>query len=628
MLMKFTKVYIKNFLSFKEAELNLEKRGLVLVDGDNQSETDAIGANGSGKSSLLSAIFYALYGELPNGTSADAVINRSEGKGTEVKLWFEQGDHSYLIHRGRKKNFVKLFQEDTELTAGTMKATMALISTIVKIPKDLFMSAIYFDGHNSIPFSKLTDKQKKEFLESIADIDLYRKAHELTKQDLSEVNNKLNVSRAQIEQLRSHKTFIDQQMQQQEELHREATKAIEELHTQIDNVTKEVKTQEVLTTGIIEATTRELNTLITQETELNNSKQQLVNTQSALQGYKQQEASLQSRITRQQNQIKQQVTLMSQVGDSDICLVCGNPMDAHHKEKEFARILEEIKIIQANVDSDTRDLNSIQELITNTQATFEQLKETLDPDYVKAELDDISLKRSQLSSEATEARNKVNALKQQQMSLEGLLRGREEQLASQTNYSEEQAKTDEQIETINQSLTTLVGHSVKLDKALLAFSDKGIKSHVLDLITPHLNEVINQYLSVLSGSLLSVEFATQGHKANGDLVDKFDVLVHNNGEEATYDSLSSGEKRRVDIAISLTIQDMIMSKADLQVNTLFYDELFEALDAVGSENVVELLRTRLQTVDSIFVITHNEQLRPLFDNVVTVTKKDNISTIS
>lgn len=626
--MKLKKIYVKNFLSFQEAELDLENRGLILIDGDNQSETDAIGTNGSGKSSIISAIFYALYGELPNGTGSDSVINRQAGKGTEVKLWFEQGGQEYLIHRGRKKNFVKLFQGDNELTAGTMKATMALIMTIIKMPKDLFMSAIYFDGHNSVPFSKLTDKQKKEFLESIADIDLYRKAHELSKQDLATINGQINVSRAQIEQLRSHKAYIEQQATQQAEARTEALKAIDDLKAQVGDAKKQVAIQEPLTEGILNTTTREVTDLANQEAELNNSKQQLLTVQSNLQMYNQQVASLNARINRQKEQIQQQVTLLSQVNDSEVCIVCGNPMDANHKKKEYNRIIGEIANIQQGVDKDIADLQPTSALVTQTQEQFNQLKETLNSDYVKEQLDSIALRRSQLSSEASQARTKVNTLKQQQMSLEGLLRGREEQLNSQVDYATEQTKTDDQIKTVTTDLESLVDRASKLDKAMIAFSDKGIKSHVLDLITPHLNEAINQYLGVLTGSLISVEFATQGHKANGDLTDKFDILVHNNGEEATYDSLSSGEKRRVDIAISLTIQDMIMNKADLQINTLFYDELFEALDAVGSENVVELLRTRLQKVDSIFVITHNEDLRPLFDNVITVTKKEGISTIS
>ena len=173
----------------------------------------------------------------------------------------------------------------------------------------------------------------------------------------------------------------------------------------------------------------------------------------------------------------------------------------------------------------------------------------------------------------------------------------------------------------------MIANRIKLEHALEAFSDKGIKSHVLDLVTPTLNEGVNKYLSILSGGLIEAQFTTQTKKADGTFSDKLDINVLYNGEETDYNSLSSGEKRRVDIAISLALQDMVMTRFGDDINLLAYDELFESLDAVGSENVIELLRQKLKDVSTIIVISHNEDLKPLFDKTIMVTKEQGISTL-
>ena len=127
--------------------------------------------------------------------------------------------------------------------------------------------------------------------------------------------------------------------------------------------------------------------------------------------------------------------------------------------------------------------------------------------------------------------------------------------------------------------------------------------------------------------MIEAQFTTQTKKADGTFSDKLDIDVLYNGEETDYNSLSSGEKRRVDIAISLALQDMVMTRFGDDINLLAYDELFESLDAVGSENVIELLRQKLKDVSTIIVISHNEDLKPLFDKTIMVTKEQGISTL-
>src|SRR5699024_6043628 len=159
-----------------------------------------------------------------------------------------------------------------------------------------------------------------------------------------------------------------------------------------------------------------------------------------------------------------------------------------------------------------------------------------------------------------------------------------------------------------------------LEDVVKIYSNSGVKSHVLDLITPYLNERANVYLNKLTGSDIEIVFSTQTRNKSGELTDKFDVQVHNSAGGSTYKSNSEGEKKRIDLAISLAIQDLVISRSNLATNLVVYDEVFDALDEVGSENVVDLLKERLEVVPTILVITHSEHLKNLFENIITVTK--------
>ena len=271
--------------------------------------------------------------------------------------------------------------------------------------------------------------------------------------------------------------------------------------------------------------------------------------------------------------------------------------------------------------------------VKETTEAYEELVAQVNTQKVLADKE-VQANNSKLG-EYQQANNQLQQLKQQQQLHVNQLNTIQSQLKnakSTKEYVQHQLEsltpaTDADVNSLRQKKETLIANRIKLEHALEAFSDKGIKSHVLDLVTPTLNEGVNKYLSILSGGLIEAQFTTQTKKADGTFSDKLDIDVLYNGEETDYNSLSSGEKRRVDIAISLALQDMVMTRFGDDINLLAYDELFESLDAVGSENVIELLRQKLKDVSTIIVISHNEDLKPLFDKTIMVTKEQGISTL-
>lgn len=622
--MKFKQVRIKNFKSIGEATIDLDGRGLVLIEGINQLPSATIDKNGAGKSSALSSIFYALYGELPNGDKADAVVNSKVGKNTLVELDIETSEGEFTVSRGRKKNILTIVSGEKDLTQGTIKETQSVLDGLVKIPKDVFLSTLYFDGHNSQSFSTLTDKQRKEYLETLFDVGVYRDAHEQTKADLSDKNTELTSVNALIRTNEVHKEALNNNLAQLNEEKDSFKKTLLGL-------TNDVKEKEKAHQELVAANKPEIEALTKKGKQL----REVYNTFSTVNPKLSEAQEEYSKLTRSKNAldvaissvkatIKNKKDLMDKLSVSERCLVCGNIIDEEHKNKEIANIKNELLPLITEFQEKTSQL-------TDSEAELPKIKEQVDTLSeeessrnenqwkVKTAMDDLANSIKELQSKESQLERDVEGARAYENKFRDSNANLDDNLKKVSNDIE---KVDEDNKELVNRQQSLVEEVSSLEKALMAFSDKGIKSHVLDLVTPEMNNTIQSYLSRLTGGSISVTFSTQGTKANGDPVDKFDIKVVNDGQDTTYNSLSSGEQRRVDVAISLTLQDILMRKSNTHSNILIYDELFESLDAVGSESIIELLKERLSDVSSIFVVTHNDMLKPLFDNMITVVKED------
>ena len=659
--MKFTKIKATNFLSLKDFELDLDNQGLLLLDGKNlDSKEGAFEQNGVGKSTILASIFYALFGETPDGRTADAVINKTAKKNTLVELTFELGNHTYVITRGRKKNVLTLTQDNDEVSFSTMKETQAHIEELIGIPEDVFRTTLFFDGHYSTPFSEMTDKQKKTFLSAIVDLEVYTKAHDKTKEDIRDLKAKLATAESNISIAKeSSQRELDnikrlQETKSQFEVNLEQAKTqlanldLSEREAYVDKLTEatselsrasEYKSTNEAQRALTEATTSSQR-LYSELTTLENKKQQLLGHLETLK----ENLKATMEMKKQYEHLNSNAYTKENLVESFDLGVAGQPKESLSTIiPGAANNLEDVKQLNAKLAKGIAEYKSLdpdefnQEIATKQQEV-ETAKQALIQLQVSADKEVQA--NNAMQGNYQQAITKVNQLKQTIQELDN----------KQTNLERavESAKTN--LDLINQQLSgygttelskdattrvkelesardTLSKQIIDLEQVLGAFSDQGIKSHVLDLVTPALNEGVNKYLSSLTGGAITIEFSTQTKKADGTLSDKFDIRVFYNSQETTYNSLSSGEKRRVDVAISLALQDMVLQRYGDDINLLAYDELFESLDATGSENVVELLKERTNKVGTIIVVSHNEDLKPLFDKTITVIKKDGVSTL-
>ena len=161
-----------------------------------------------------------------------------------------------------------------------------------------------------------------------------------------------------------------------------------------------------------------------------------------------------------------------------------------------------------------------------------------------------------------------------------------------------------------------------------AYSNSGIKSLLLDDVTPYLNRQANKYLRKLSSDHMEIVFSTQSTLKSGEVREKFSVEVINADGGSSYASNSSGEKKRVDIAINLALQSLVASRSNKKLNLIILDEILDSLDDAGVEHIMSLLQEISNDKSSVFVISHNDSIKSVFTNTITVVKENGYSMLS
>lgn len=631
----FKRVEMKNFMAVQEATLDLDNRGLVLIEGKNKSN-DSFTSNGASKTTLITSITYALYGKTEKGLKADEVVNRIEKKNTHVKLTFLVGEDEYRIERYRKdkthKNKVLLFCNDKEITGSTNDVTDKSIQELFGIEFNTYVNAIMY-GQGDIPmFSQATDKGKKEILESITNVEVYKKAQDVAKEKIKEVEQEQQSKESDIKQLKFKVSMLEEQYNKDLDYYNSVMEQKKQEEATIEQAKKEAQQQRDELTKQIEEVKQNIPQVEEVEFEFSDSYYKAQEAINKIETHKKEKLlPAEQDVTSTFNIIKYDIQELnkkhSQLDTSDHCPVCGSPIDNSHKVKEQHNIQEQLEVKKNQLEQYQEALNKIEDKKLELETKKENIQSIMqveeeDKNKHQQMIQEQYRKQQSYYARISELENKKNGITDPVLNDYSYIKKPDEE-----EHKKEVENINLTIDKHSEDVLQLESNKVQYQQAVEAFGNKGIRSVVLDFITPFLNEKANEYLQVLSGSDISVEFQTQVENTKGELKDKFDVIVTNSNGGTSYKSNSAGEQKRIDLAISFAIQDLIMGKDDISTNIALYDECFDGLDTVGCENVIKLLKDRLNTVGTIFVITHSESLKPLFENVITMVKEDGVSRL-
>ena len=636
-------VDINNFLIIGSASIDLHNQGLVRICGDNNDDTTS-SSNGSGKSSIIEAIYWALFGDtLRSLKGADGVVNNTVKKDCSVSLTLEDEGKIYRVERYRKhskkKNNLYLYINDVDSRGKDNRETQAYIESILSIDKMSFANSIVFGqgySKNLRRFSELTDKEQKECLESILDVEVFSEAHTQASKALKELVRQRDLLQQEGEMVNNSLTHEMGELRDVEESHRSFDKdkksRIEESRRAQDDVREEVKEiQAQLETIPQHRDEAEITKIITEyegEKGICEAKKEKIKTKySELRNNK---LVIKNGISKEISSLYAALEKLSDDSDhGESCPYCGALVLVE-------RLTEKRGEIEFDIVDKERTVQSLEEELKSLQGKYQRRAEEINEVIVM--LDEVLLN-------LREERQKVFTLQLAQQKLESKIDYLEARILAYGEQTERiQAEENPHgvlMDRLHKSVIQKQGRVAEINKELKeveeegsyfqfwkdGFSRGGIRSYLLDKVIPFLSERANNYLGILTDGGIQVRFNSRKQLSTGEWRENFNVEVFNTQASDTYEGNSGGEKRRIDLAISLAINDFIASRSGKRLNILLLDEVFENIDETGVYYVVKVLEELAKNRSSVFVITHHDSLASYFNETIKMSRQGGLSHV-
>lgn len=581
------------------------------------SVTQLLAVNGVGKSSLAIIIQELLFNKNIKGLKKADILNRYSGsKSWEGKLEFTVDGVSYSVHSKRTgaSTSVSLMREGKDISEHKVLDTYKRIGDILGRDFETFSQLTYQSSTDSLEFLKATDSNRKKFLINLFTLERYIEIGERIKLLVSAKEKELSIKQGELKTVVS---FIDENPLPE----RAEVKAVPlvdtALYSQIDSLKKAIAAQRSICDSI------DKNNLYVSERNsitLDMSLEDVDIPQELLE-----DISKLSSLIAEKNAVRAKIQKDLKALDvSDVCYACKQPLDNSQSKQlskdlreELANNVQQAEELAAKLKAKTELL----ELKKRSKKRFQENQKNIDRFSQLSQLIDPSLPK-----EYPDYNKLVSTLKE----TERELAWQEKELTDAQQYNERvkirNAKIDglvEQIrnfkarqELLNNDIVVIQGKITRLSILRKAFSTSGIVAFKLENVAKQLESSINYYLASLSDGQFQVVFRLESEKLN--------IIVVNNGQEVTVESLSGGEFSRVQTSVLLAVRKTLATVGGKSINLLFLDEVMAVLDDSGKESLVEVLRNEKDL--NVFLISH-EYRHPLIP-AIEIVKENNISSIN
>ena len=578
-MIKIKDLTVKNFMSVgnvtQAVDFNREQLTLVLGENLDQGGDDTGSRNGTGKTTIINALSYALYGTALTNIKRNNLINKTNSKGMLVTLNFEKNGNSYRIERGRSPNILKFYINDHEQvdmddqSQGDSRETQKAIDELLSMSHDMFKHIVALNTYTE-PFLNLRANDQRAIIEQLLGITiLTEKAEKLkdqvkqTKDFITEETLKINAieaSNKKIEQ--SIETLVGRQ-RAWEAKRRDDVKKLETAIEELEKLNIEVE---------LEAHDQLINW-----TELNNR----------LTSLNKERATLESALMRATKGVEKAEKDIKDLDDA-LCYTCGQTLHADKKAEIEIRKQKELKDAFAYQTEVADKLEATMSLLTD--------------------IGDINGRPNTFYESAKEAydhRNNVDNLKNALISKQQEEDPYQSQIDDLTNTALQ--KIDWQ--NIN-NLTKLKEHQEFLLK-LLTNKDSFIRKKIIDQNLAYLNNRLTYYLDRL-GLPHQVRF-----------LNDLNVEITQLGQDLDFDNLSRGERNRLILGMSWSFRDVWESLYE-NINLLFIDELIDSgMDTAGVENALAVLKKMgRERNKNVFLISHKDELIGRVNHVMKVVKEN------
>ena len=558
----------KNFLSTGNTftEIDLTKNSTTLI----------IGENGSGKSTILDALCFGLFGKPFRTINKAQLVNSINTSGLVVEVEFMIGSRNYKVIRGIKPNVFQIYDNDKPMNqeASVRDYQKILEQQILKLNYRSFTQVVILGSSTFIPFMQLKARHRREVVEEILDIQIFSLMNMLLKQKLKDLQEELtsidNRYELNIEKISLQENYIDDLKKNKDKL---------------------IKTKK----DSIENNTKAINVRTEQRTEMEDENKIYLDKIKDQNDTEQKERKLKDLRATLAEKHKSHSSMLDFFNDNEDCPTCQQHIDEAFKEEMMVKQKQEVEKYQSGMDKMKSELLSTKERLKEIKAIADKFR-------------DNQLSIMSLNTSIIELEKFNHKLKDEIKSFNGggVSKTDTDKLK---NLKEEHEKIDGERQSAKEERNYVEAAKVMLQ-------DTGIKTKIIKQYLPIMNKLINKYLT-------SMEFYV-----NFTLNENFEETIKSRfRDDFTYASFSEGEKMRIDLALLFTWRAIAKMKNSTNTNLLILDEIFDSsLDGTGTDEFLKILNTL--SGENVFVISHKQDvLVDKFKDTIKFAKEKNFSHV-
>ncbi len=557
----------KNLLStgnyFTEVKLNENANTLI------------VGTNGSGKSTMLDALCFSLFGKPFRNINKPNLLNSINGKDCVVEVEFTIGNKEYKIVRGIKPNIFQIYQDSVLLNqdAAARDYQDYLEKFILKLNYKSFTQIVILGSASFTPFMQLSAADRRAIIEDLLDIQIFSTMNSLVKEKIAINKDEMVEKKNEIELA---KQKYDLKKEHYEKISQNNDEKVKEYEKEIQSCRETIRTL-----------CGEIDNLEGRKQSLSEICSKIPETEKKIASFRKVESQIESKI--------------SKVGtDREFyehntdCPTCRQAITVESKERHMGELL-----------SKQQELSIGLEELQTKISTHEGLLRVMRDD--EKELSNV---RIQLATTNTSINSLNTTIERLEKEIRELQHDNSNVVQTELNTLEAQIK---QAQT---ELKQLIDERTYYDAASLLLKDTGIKTNIVKQYLPVINKLVNKYLT-------SLDFFV-----NFNLDEAFkETIKSRHRDDFSYHNFSEGEKQRIDMALMLTWRAVAKLKNSTNTNLLILDEVFDSsLDTNGTEELMKILHS-LEDVN-LFVISHKgDILQDKFANTIKFDKVKNFSRI-
>lgn len=567
----FKRIAYRNFLSSGNTPTKINLTG--------ETTTLIIGHNGSGKSTMLDALCFALFNKAFRKINKSQLVNSTNEKDCLVEVEFSVGNKEYKVIRGIKPNIFEIWinGEIQNQAAATVDQQKQLEDTILKLNYKSFTQIVILGSASFVPFMQLSTAHRREVVEDLLDIKIFSAMNSILKEKIRSSNEKIK------EFVLFEKSIEEKILMQQEfieELEKRGNTKIDANKKKITNLMNENGNY------ICENTTLDESTL-----KFTNEQEEVVGATDKLKKL----GNLKGKISEKVSTITQEHKFFS---ENTVCPTCTQTIDEEFRVNRIADAQNKAKELQQG---------------------FQELENTIkEEEERERQFIILSKEIAKLNNEISQNNTRISFNQKQIQELEYEIQTITEQLENRNTEHEKLEKLKKQ-QNDNFKKKSKYKETVSyFDFAQVLMKDGGVKTKIIQKYLPLMNQQINKYLQMMD---FYINFTL-----DEEFKENIKSPIH---EDFTYESFSEGEKMRINLAILFTWREIARMKNSINTNLLILDEVFDSsLDNMGTDYFTKIIKYVIKDAN-VFVISHKtDELIDKFDKVIRFEKTKGFSKIA